>query len=119
MEGNSTNAPRWLSEAGKLQVGRIPSTGRLFYPPHPICPGTLEEAEVVEVSGKGSIYSYSRVEFGPGSPYVLALVTLAEGPTMMTNIVDADPHGLTVGMDVELRVTTDPSGMTRPDFAPA
>ncbi len=47
-------------------------------------PTTLEQA-----SGEGVIYSYSvmrRVD----RPFAIAYVTLAEGPTMMTSLVDCD-----------------------------
>ena len=35
-------------------------------------------------------------------PYVVALVTLDEGPTMMTNIVGCAPEQVAIGMPVEV-----------------
>jgi uncharacterized OB-fold protein len=47
-----------------------------------------------DASGKGTIYSYSVVHRAPPSapptPYVVALVRLAEGPTILTNVVGCD-----------------------------
>ena len=52
-------------------------------------------------------------------PYIIAYVTLAEGPTMMSNIVDADPATLRIGQ--ALRVVFHPSdgGHAVPMFTPA
>jgi len=52
-------------------------------------------------------------------PYVVAYVTLAEGPTMITNIVDCDPNAVKIGQAV--RVTFKPSdgGPPLPMFTPA
>ena len=36
------------------------------------------------------------------APYVLAMVRLEEGPTMMTNIVGADPETVEVGQAVHV-----------------
>ena len=40
--------------------------------------------------------------FREACPYVLAYVELAEGPRLMTNIVDCDPARVSVGMPVEV-----------------
>jgi len=44
-------------------------------------------------------------------PYVLTYVTLEEGPTMMTNIVNCDPDSLRIGDAVTVRfvASADPS----------
>lgn len=66
--------------------------------PRVICTqcGSLE-LELVPASGRAVVYSHTTVEksanpefFAP--PYTVALVRLEEGPTMLTNIVNADPH---------------------------
>ena len=48
-----------------------------------------DKTEWIEASGKGTIYSYSVMRRAP-VPYAMAYVTLAEGPRMVTNIVDCD-----------------------------
>src|SRR3979411_512284 len=61
-------------------------------PPYPrtICPFCFsDKTEWIEASGKGTIYSYSVMRRAP-VPYAMAYVTLAEGPRMVTNIVDCD-----------------------------
>ena len=52
-------------------------------------------------SGKGTIYTYSVMRRAK-EPYAIAYVTLAEGPTMMTNIVDCDFDALRVGQPVNV-----------------
>jgi uncharacterized OB-fold protein len=54
-----------------------------------------------------------------GGPYVVAYVTLAEGPTMMTNIVDADVEAIFIGQQVRVAFKTTESGRKIPVFAPA
>ncbi len=52
-----------------------------------------------EASGKGTVYTFSvmrRVK----KPYVIAHATLAEGPTMLTNIVDCDADKVRIGQPV-------------------
>ncbi len=78
-----------------------------------------------EASGRGTLYTYSTVymndlpPFADRLPYIAAAVDLAEGPRIMTNIVDADPADLRVGMalTVEFRVLDD--SITAPFFRPA
>jgi len=103
---------------------RCSACGRWQYPPEVGCPGCLGDDLVpTEVSGRGTIYSFTvvRQAFDPALsealPFVVALVELEEGPRMLTNIVDADPASLSVGMPVE--VTFEPVGdQSLPVFRP-
>jgi uncharacterized OB-fold protein len=52
-------------------------------------------------------------------PYVIAYVTLEEGPTMMTNIVECDVAALRVGLPVEVAIRQQPDGDVLPMFKPA
>ena len=93
---------------GRLLLRRCDSCGESIWYPRPICPFCHSTATSwQEASGLGSIYSFSVVrrsggEFADAVPYVLAYVELAEGPRMMTNIVDAVVDDLRVGQPVEL-----------------
>jgi uncharacterized OB-fold protein len=71
----------------------------------PFC-GSLAVTDT-EVSGRGTVYSFTIIRRGAGpfrdvAPYVLAMVQLAEGPTMMTNLVDCDPAAVAVGQSVHV-----------------
>jgi uncharacterized protein len=52
-------------------------------------------------------------------PYAIAYVTLAEGPTMMTNLVDCDFDALKIGQDVEVVFQDAEEGAKVPMFRPA
>ena len=52
-------------------------------------------------------------------PYVVAYVTLEEGPTMMTNIVDADVEAIPIGQPVSVVFKATEGGRKIPVFAPA
>ena len=64
------------------------------------------------------IYSFS-VMRRADPVYVIAYVTLAEGPTMMTNIVDCDPDALRIGDEVEVAFVRTEGGAALPMFRPA
>ena len=57
--------------------------------------------EWTEASGRGTVYSYSVFRRAP-IPYAIAYVTLAEGPTMMTNLVDCDLDAIRIGQAVQV-----------------
>ena len=55
------------------------------------------------------------------TPYVIAIVELAEGPRLMTNLVgvEADPAKIRIGMPVEVVFDDVTSEVTLPKFRPA
>ncbi len=59
-------------------------------------------------SGRATLYTWSVVHrndlppFGERTPYVAAVVDLAEGPRLMTEIVECPAADLRVGMAVEV-----------------
>jgi uncharacterized OB-fold protein len=83
-----------------------------------ISPFTFGPVEWVEASGKGKIYSVSVMERAE-VPYAIAYVTLAEGTTMMTNIVDCDFDAVRIGQRVKLTFRPSDGGPPVPMFTPA
>ena len=81
----------------RFLVPFCPPAARRTGIPRAICPFcSSDKVEWREGSGKGTIYTFSvmrRVK----EPYVIAHVTLAEGPTMLTNIVDCDFDTVRIG----------------------
>ena len=69
--------------------------------------------------GRGTIYSFS-IQRRVAEPYVIAYVTLQEGPTIMTNIVDIDDiESVSIGQGVQLDWRRSASGGYRyPVFKP-
>jgi len=104
---------------GKLMIPRCKDTGQFFWYPRNLSPFTLSNnVELVEASGKGTIYTYS-VMRRADPQYVIAYVTLEEGITMMTNIVDCDYDTVAVGQAVELDFYETENGQQVPVFKPA
>lgn len=73
---------------GRLLVKRCSACGEHHHYPRDICPFCLSEAtEWRQAAGTGTVYSFSTMGQGDAA-YTLAYVTLDEGPTMLTNLVD-------------------------------
>jgi uncharacterized protein len=104
---------------GTLLLRRCRACGELHHYPRALCPFCFSDAlDWVTASGAGTIYSYSvmrRAEV----PYAIAYVTLDEGVTMLTNIVDCDLDALRVGQRVRVVFTPSDGGPPVPMFAPA
>ena len=96
------------------------SCGQAHHYPRTICPFCFsDKTEWIEASGKGTIYSYSVMRRAP-VPYAMAYVTLAEGPRMVTNIVDCDFDKLRCEQPVKVVFkATEGNGPPLPMFTPA
>ena len=104
---------------GKLLMKRCADCNKTHFYPRAICPYCQSvNTEWYEASGKGVIYSYSVMRRGD-SPYAIAYVTVEEGVTMLSNIVECDYDGLSIGQSVEVvfRKSTD-SRQSVPVFRP-
>ena len=117
---NMETAVYWESaKNGKLLVKTCKACGKLHYYPRTICPHCLSsDTDWVEASGKGTIYTYS-VMRRTETPYVIAYVTLEEGVTMLSNIVECDVDGVAVGQTVEVVFRDTEGGHSLPVFRPA
>ena len=79
------------AEAGKLLYGYCLACKEPHYYPRSFCPFCFSESvEWREASGNATVYSYSIMYRSPTGPYTISYVTLAEGPRIMTNLVDCD-----------------------------
>ncbi len=116
---NPETKPFWDGcAAGKFLIRRCTACKKAHWYPRSLCPFCFSDCEWVEGSGKGSIYTLSimtRAEV----PYAIAYVTLEEGPSMMTNIVDCDFAALKIGQNVKLKFVPSEGGPPIPMFAPA
>ena len=104
---------------GKLMIGKCNACGKVHYYPRALCPFCLSDrTQLQQTSGNGTIYTYSVMRRAP-IPYAIAYVTLAEGPTMMTNIVDCDLDKIKIGQAVKLVFKPSDGGPPVPMFTPA
>jgi uncharacterized OB-fold protein len=117
---NPETQPFWDAAAqGKLMVGHCDACGAPHFYPRAICPFCFsDKTGLKQASGQGTIYSYSVMRRAP-VPYAIAYVTLAEGPTMMTNIVDCDLDAIKIGQKVRLVFKPSDGGPPVPMFTPA
>jgi uncharacterized OB-fold protein len=118
---NPETEPFWAAaREGRFLVKGCTSCGKNHWYPRAICPFCFSDrTEWRPASGKGVIYSLSVMKRAP-EPYVMAYVTLEEGPTMMTNIVDCDFDALQIGQAVRLVFKpTEGDGPPFPMFTPA
>ncbi|MGF7160007.1 hypothetical protein FHS85_001630 [Rhodoligotrophos appendicifer] len=106
------------ADNSQLLVGHCESCRKPHYYPRRICPFCLSTAVVWRAArGEGRIYSFSVVRRAV-VPYVTALVTLPEGVTLMTNIIDADPEGMRIGDRVRAVFVPAEDGQLVPFFTP-
>ncbi len=104
---------------GKLLYKKCIQCGEPHFYPRTHCPFCFsDKTEWAEASGKGTVYTYSVMRRAP-IPYAIAYVTLAEGPTMMTNIVDCDLDSIKIGQAVRLVFKPSEGGPPVPMFTPA
>jgi uncharacterized protein len=100
---------------GRFLIRRCKQCGKAHWYPRPNCPFCWGETAWVEASGRGVIYAYSVMRRAP-EPYVIAYVTLEEGPTMLTNIVESEFDALAIGRPVRLRFSATEGGPPAPTF---
>jgi uncharacterized OB-fold protein len=102
----------------RFMVPICSACGKAHWYPRAICPFCAsDKMEWREGSGRGTIYTFSimrRVK----EPYVIAYVTLDEGPTMLTNIVDCDFEALRIGQAVGVIFKETENGPPVPMFKP-
>jgi uncharacterized OB-fold protein len=93
-------------ESGRVMLQRSRTTGRIFFYPRVVEPGTGNtDLEWVEVSGNGVVYSTTVIRQKPPAPhYNLALIDLAEGARMMSRVEGVPAEQVRIGMQVRARV---------------
>jgi uncharacterized OB-fold protein len=93
---------------GRLLLQRCPHCDAAYFPPRPFCPiCSSSDVEVVEASGRGTLESYVISHLparGFEPPYAIAVVALAEGPRMLSNVVECPqtPEALQLDMPLEV-----------------
>lgn len=103
------NEAFWAATAeGRFQLQRCNECDTVLWFPRRHCPSCwTENVSTFDASGKGVVYSFTIIRKGAmlykeSGPFVVAYVELAEGPRVMTNIVDCDVDAVEVGMPVEV-----------------
>ena len=112
--------------AGELRIQRCADCGRPYFYPRPVCPACASRnVDWFTASGQATLYSYVISHrpargFEADGPYAIAVVELAEGPRMMTNIVGIPNTPEELVLDMALQVTFEQRGdISLPVFGPA
>jgi uncharacterized OB-fold protein len=114
------NAEFWEGASrGELLLAECARCGPYWYP-RAHCPHCgAGRSGWLHACGRGAIYSLSVTRRAGPVPYAIAYVTLAEGITILTNIVDCDLDALAIGDPVELVFRHAEGGQAVPMFRPS
>jgi uncharacterized protein len=119
-------APYWAAtREHHLAVQQCSGCGHRRFPPSVLCPQCLSEEHAwTPLSGKGVVYSFIIVHrpqhpaFFGDAPYNVAIVELAEGIRLHSNIVDIANEDLRIGLPVEVTFDKIDDEVTLPKFRP-
>jgi len=120
-------APFWQGcRDHKLLLQYCTACGTHQFYPRVICANCMsEQLEWREASGRGTVETYTIVTravsdaYAADVPYVIALITLEEGPRMMSNVIGCDVEGVKCGLAVEVIFEQWSAEITMPKFRPA
>jgi len=123
-----TAQPFWDALAEhKIRIQYSPSAQRFVFYPRVLAPGTLaDDLQWQEISGAGSLYTYTVAHrpvaphFADGVAHIPAIAQWDEGPRFATEIVNAEPEELRVGMRIRpVFVDVPGEGITLLRYEPA
>jgi uncharacterized OB-fold protein len=117
--------PYWDgAKQGEVRLQRCGDCSHVYFPARPFCPAcSSRSVSWFTASGKGTLFSYvinHRAPKGFEAPYIIAVVQLAEGPRMMSNIVDCPqtPEALEIDMPLEVTFVKATDEISIPQFRP-
>lgn len=109
----------------KLMIQKCSSCNHYQFYPRIICTECMSpEVEWIVASGQAEVSSFTIVRrpvskaYADEVPYVVALLKLHEGPTMMSNIVECDVDNVNIGMRVEVLFEDWSEDISIPKFRP-
>ena len=110
----------------ELRIQQCAACGHSQFYPRLYCTACMSErVEWVTASGHGTVLSFTIVyrpvtqAFAADVPYVVALITLDEGPQLMSNVVGCAPETVHIGMPVEVTFEDWTEEISVPKFKPA
>ncbi|MCA1834297.1 MAG: Zn-ribbon domain-containing OB-fold protein [Actinomycetota bacterium] len=91
----------------ELRIQKCNACGNTQLPGGPCCANCLsQDLTWVKSNGTGRVFSFSIVHqalhpsFMDRVPYVVADIQLDEGPIVLSNVTDVDPHDVRIGLRV-------------------
>lgn len=109
-----------------IRLQRCQDCRSFYFYPRPFCPECYSGNVAWEpVSGRGKLETYvinhrPAPGFQEDGPYVIAVVTLDEGPRLMTTIVNVEPEPENLPVDLPVEIVYDDvtDEVTLPKFQP-
>lgn len=104
-------------ENQRFMATRCADCGKVYAPPRPLCPDCMKISEWVELSGEGTLQTFSILHFAPNTnddvraletPYVLAYVLLDGASTLFPHILKTAPDNVKIGMRVKVAYADHP-----------
>lgn len=113
------NAPFWqAAREGRLLVKQCDECGKPHWYPRVLCPFCMGTTHWKQASGRGTVYTYSITRRAGPTPFCIAYVTLDEGVSMLTHIVDCDFDSVRIGQKVQVKFSATQDGAPVPTFTP-
>jgi len=113
------------TKQGELRLQRCDDCENVYFPPRPFCPEcACREVTEFVASGDATLYSYV-INHMPhpafDGPYAIAVVELAEGPRLMTNLVNVEqtPEALIIDSPYRVVFESLTEDISLPYFEPA
>jgi uncharacterized OB-fold protein len=112
------------AQAHRLLIQHCLSCGTLRHPPLPACAvcGSLDW-DVVESSGKGTLYSYVVVHYPQVAsfeyPLPIGLIELEEGTRVVANLSGVERDDIEIGMALQAEFVDFDEDLSLPVFVPA
>jgi len=110
----------------ELHIQKCAACNHYQFYPRLYCTACMSDrVEWVKASGRAKVLSFTIVyrpvtqAFAGDVPYVVALVTLDEGPQMMTNVIGCPPEQVKIGMPVRVTFEDWTEEISVPKFKPA
>ena len=102
--------PFWNGlKEGELRLQKCNACGEISHPPKALCASCHSfDLGWIPVSGRGTVYSYivTRQAIHPAlvgyTPFATVQVELAEGPILISNLIDVPPDDIVIGMPVQV-----------------
>jgi uncharacterized OB-fold protein len=91
-----------------MEAGKCSGCGEMYFPPRRVCAecnGQEFETIVLPEDGKVLTYTVIRVApdgYGDQAPYAMAVVELANGTKIMSQVVDCVPEDVAIDMPVRI-----------------
>jgi uncharacterized OB-fold protein len=122
---DDASAPYWAAaREHRLMFPFCTTCRRWFHPANLLCPNGHQTSEYRELSGRGTLYTFTTVRDtstkGMDPPYVVGLVTLDEQDDLclVTNLVGMGEQQPVVGMALEVTYEEIAPDCTLPQFRP-